>query len=160
MDYEKLAQDAAKSVSVNSVSGKEMTEIFGITKGRVSQLAKEGVFIRAGETGYDLKESVRNYLRLSRTAAASAPLIKAKVAKAEADARVAKIAADIAERESIKVSEVESIVEEIGVTIRGTLLSMRQTLPERLAGLNAENIALILDEEIARIMRLLYDSKI
>jgi phage terminase Nu1 subunit (DNA packaging protein) len=159
IDYEKLAQDAAATKSSCTSTGKEMAEIFGLTKGRVSQLAKEGVFVKRDEYNFDFKQSVKNYLQLSKTAASSAPLIQAKIAKAQADARVAKIAADIAERNTIKISDAEDVLAQIAGKIRAELLAMRQTLPERLAGLDAGKIASIIETEVPKIMESIYQSK-
>jgi phage terminase Nu1 subunit (DNA packaging protein) len=156
IDFEKMASEAARQAG-SLVNSKEMTELFGLSKGRVSQLTSEGVFIRNGE-GYDLKASVKNYLRLAKTAAASAPLIKARIARAEADARKARVEADLAESVAVKIDVIETAIAEIGASVRGALLTFRNTLPERLAGLDAEKIAAVLDEEIRRVMGLIYKS--
>jgi phage terminase Nu1 subunit (DNA packaging protein) len=156
IDFEKMASEAARQAG-SLVNSKEMTELFGLSKGRVSQLTSEGVFIRNGE-GYDLKASVKNYLRLAKTAAASAPLIKARIARAEADARKARVEADLAESVAVKIDVIETAIAEIGASVRGALLTFRNTLPERLAGLDAGKIAAVLDEEIRRVMGLIYKS--
>ena len=158
INFEKLAADTARQAS-SLVTAQEMSGLFGLSKGRISQLTTEGVFVKDGQ-GYDLKASVKNYLRLAKTAAASAPLIKARIARAEADARKALIEADLAEGAAVKIDVVEALMSEVGAAVRGSLMSFRNTLPERMSGLNAEAIAAILDEEMRRVMALIYESNL
>ena len=158
IDFEKLAADTARQCG-SLVTAKEMMDLFGLSKGRISQLTTEGVFIKDGQ-GYDLKASLKNYLRLAKTAAASAPLIKARIARAEADARKALVEADLAEGAAVKIDVIEAAMAEMGAAVRGSLMSFRNTLPERLSGLSASGIAAILDEEVRRVMALIYESRI
>ena len=158
IDFEKLAADTARQAG-SLVTAKEMMDLFGLSKGRTSQLTTEGVFVKDGQ-GYDLKASVKNYLRLAKTAAASAPLIKARIAKAEADARKALVEADLAEGAAVKIDVIEAAMAEMGAAVRGALLSFRTTLPERLSGLSAEAIAAILDEKVRHVLALIYESNL
>ena len=159
LDFEKMAAEAAHAGTAEKLSGKEMTELFGITKGRVSQLTAQGIFVRQG-SDYLLKPSVKNYLQLSKTAAASAPLMKAKLAKAEADARKAKCEADLAEGKTVNLAEVEATVAQIAVTVRSALLNFKNTLPERLQGLTAREISQVIDDEIFNVLTIIHNTPI
>jgi hypothetical protein len=81
----------------------------------------------------------------------------AKLRKAEADARMAESMAMAAEGKTIAVIEVESLVAQMGAAVRAALLSLRQTLPERLTGLDAQEVSVELDKEIRRVMQIIYD---
>jgi phage terminase Nu1 subunit (DNA packaging protein) len=159
LDFEKMAAEAAHAGTAEKLSGKEMGEIFTLTKGRVSQLTTQGIFVRQG-SDYLLKPSVKNYLQLSKTAAASAPLMKAKLAKAEADARKAKCEADLAEGKTVSLPEVEATVAQIAVTVRSALLNFKNTLPERLQGVTASEISQVIDDEIFNVLKIIHNAKI
>jgi phage terminase Nu1 subunit (DNA packaging protein) len=159
LDFEKMAAEAAHAGTAEKLSGKEMGEIFTLTKGRVSQLTTQGIFVRQG-SDYLLKPSVKNYLQLSKTAAASAPLMKAKLAKAEADARKAKCEADLAEGKTVSLPEVEATVAKIAVTVRSALLNFKNTLPERLQGVTASEISQVIDDEIFNVLKIIHNAKI
>lgn len=159
LDFEKMAAEAAHAGTAEKLSGKEMVELFGITKGRVSQLTTQGIFVRQG-SDYLLKPSVKNYLQLSKTAAASAPLMQARLAKAQADARKAKCEADLAEGKTVSLPEVEATVAQIAVTVRSALLNFKNTLPERLQGLTAKEISQVIDNEIFNVLTIIHNAEI
>ena len=159
LDFEKMAAEAAHAGTAEKLSGKEMVELFGITKGRVSQLTAQGIFVRQG-SDYLLKPSVKNYLQLSKTAAASAPLMQARLAKAQADARKAKCEADLAEGKTVNLAEVEATVAQIAVTVRSALLNFKNTLPERLQGLTAREISQVIDDEIFNVLTIIHNAEI
>jgi len=159
LDFEKMAAEAAHAGTAEKLSGKEMGELFSLTKGRVSQLTAQGIFVRQG-SDYFLRPSIKNYLQLSKTAAASAPLMKAKLAKAEADARKAKCEADLAEGKTVNLAEVEATVAQIAVTVRSALLNFKNTLPERLQGLPAREISQVIDDEIFNVLTIIHNSPI
>ena len=138
--------------------GSALADILNLTPTRISQLTKDGIFTRHSSGGYDLEECVRVYCRLSKTGPTTAAMAAAKLRRAEADARLAESHAAAAEGRTIAVSEVEQIMAEIGAAVAGAMKSMRQSLPEHLAGLNAEKIAVILEADIRRVMALIYDS--
>ena len=159
LNFEKMAAEAAHAGTAEKLSGKEMGEIFTLTKGRVSQLTAQGIFVRQG-SDYLLKPSVKNYLQLSKTAAASAPLMQARLAKAQADARKAKCEADLAEGKTVSLPEVEATVAEIAVTVRSALLNFKNTLPERLQGLTAREISQVIDDEIFNVLTIIHNTEI
>ena len=159
LNFEKMAAEAAHAGTAEKLSGKEMVELFGITKGRVSQLTAQGIFVRQG-SDYLLKPSVKNYLQLSKTAAASAPLMQARLAKAQADARKAKCEADLAEGKTVNLAEVEATVAQIAVTVRSALLNFKNTLPERLQGLTAREISQVIDDEIFNVLTIIHNAEI
>jgi phage terminase Nu1 subunit (DNA packaging protein) len=158
LNFEKMAAEAAHATA-EKLSGKEMGDLFSLTKGRVSQLTAQGIFVRQG-SDYLLRPSIKNYLQLSKTAAASAPLMKAKLAKAEADARKAKCEADLAEGKTVNLAEVEATVAQIAVTVRSALLNFKNTLPERLQGLPAREISQVIDDEIFNVLTIIHNSPI
>ena len=159
LDFEKMAAEAAHAGTAEKLSGKEMAELFSITKGRVSQLNAQGIFVKNG-SDYLLKPSVKNYLQLSKTAAASAPLMQARLAKAQADARKAKCEADLAEGKTVNLAEVEATVAQIAVTVRSALLNFKNTLPERLQGLTAREISQVIDDEIFNVLTIIHNAEI
>lgn len=159
LDFEKMAAEAAHAGTAEKLSGKEMVELFGITKGRVSQLTTQGIFVRQG-SDYLLRPSVKNYLQLAKTAAASAPLMQARLAKAQADARKAKCEADLAEGKTVNLEEVEATVAQIAVTVRSALLNFKNTLPERLQGLTAREISQVIDNEIFNVLTIIHNADI
>ena len=159
LNFEKMATEAAHAGTAEKLSGKEMGEIFTLTKGRVSQLTAQGIFVRQG-SDYLLKPSIKNYLQLSKTAAASAPLMQARLAKAQADARKAKCEADLAEGKTVNLAEVEATVAQIAVTVRSALLNFKNTLPERLQGLTAREISQVIDDEIFNVLTIIHNTEI
>ena len=159
LNFEKMATEAAHAGTAEKLSGKEMGEIFTLTKGRVSQLTAQGIFVRQG-SDYLLKPSIKNYLQLSKTAAASAPLMQARLAKAQADARKAKCEADLAEGKTVNLAEVEATVAQIAVTVRSALLNFKNTLPERLQGLTAREISQVIDDEIFNVLTIIHKAEI
>ena len=159
LNFEKMAAEAAHAGTAEKLSGKEMGEIFSLTKGRVSQLTAQGIFVRQG-SDYLLKHSVKNYLQLSKTAAASAPLMQARLAKAQADARKAKCEADLAEGKTVNLAEVEATVAQIAVTVRSALLNFKNTLTERLQGLTAREISQVIDDEIFNVLTIIHNAEI
>jgi hypothetical protein len=140
------------------MTGRTLAEILNITPTRVSQLSNDGTFTQHQSDGYDLEECVRAYCRLSKTSPTTAAMAAAKLRKAEADARLAESTAAAAEGRTIAVSEVVEIVGEMGAAVRGALLSFHQILPERLVGLDAQQISVVVDAEIRRLMQIVYDS--
>ena len=159
LNFEKMAAEAAQAGTAEKLSGKEMGEMFGITKGRVSQLTTQGIFVRQG-SDYLLRPSIKNYLQLSKTAAASAPLMQARLAKAQADARKAKCEADLAEGKTVNLAEVEATVAQIAVTVRSALLNFKNTLPERLQGLPAREISQVIDDEIFNVLTIIHKAEL
>ena len=159
LNFEKMAAEAAHAGTAEKLSGKEMGEIFSLTMGRVSQLTTKGIFVKNG-SDYLLKPSIKNYLQLSKTAAASAPLMKAKLAKAEADARKAKCEADLAEGKTVSLPEVEATVAQIAVTVKSAVLNFKNTLPERLQGLTAREISQVIDDEIFAVLTIIHNTPI
>lgn len=159
LDFEKMAAEAAHAGTADKLTGKEMGDLFSLTKGRVSQLTTQGIFVRQG-SDYLLRPSIKNYLQLSKTAAASAPLMKAKLAKAEADARKAKCEADLAEGKTVNLAEVEATVAEIAAIVRSALLNFKNVLPERLEGLSAREISQVIDEEIFSVLSIIHNADI
>ena len=137
-----------------------LADILNLTPTRISQLTKDGTFTRHSSGGYDLEECVRVYCRLSKTGPTTAAMAAAKLRRAEADARMAESSAAAAEGKTIAVSEVVEIVGEIGAAVAGAMKSMRQSLPERMAGLDAAKISAVLDAEISRVIALIYESRI
>ncbi|MEY5019028.1 MAG: hypothetical protein RLZ22_116 [Verrucomicrobiota bacterium] len=139
-----------------NITGAHLAEVLNLTPARISQLTNDGTFNRR-QGGYDLEECVRAYCRLAKIGPTSAAMAAAKLRKAEADARMAESMAMAAEGKTIAVIEVESLVAQMGAAVRAALLSLRQTLPERLTGLDAQEVSVELDKEIRRVMQIIYD---
>lgn len=159
LDFEKMATEAAHAGTAEKLSAKEMCELFTVTKSRVSQLTAQGIFVKNG-SDYLLRPSVKNYLQLAKTAAASAPLMQARLAKAQADARKAKCEADLAEGKTVSLPEVEATVAQIAVTVRSALLNFKNTLPERLQGLTAREISQVINDEIFNVLTVIHNAEI
>lgn len=159
LNFEKMATEAAHGGTAEKLSAKEMCELFIVTKSRVSQLTAQGIFVRNG-SDYLLRPSVKNYLQLAKTAAASAPLMQARLAKAQADARKAKCEADLAEGKTVSLPEVEATVAQIAITVRSALLNFKNTLPERLQGLPAREISQVIDDEIFNVLTIIHNADI
>jgi hypothetical protein len=142
------------------MTGSALASILNISAARISQLTKDGTFTRHHSGGYDLEECVRAYCRLSKTSPTTAAMAAAKLRKAEADARLAESTAAAAEGKTIAVSEVVEIVSEMGAAVRAALLSFHRILPERLVGLDAQQISVVVDAEIRRVMQVVYDANL
>lgn len=119
------------------VTGKRLAEVLGITQGRITQLADEGVLVREepgnGRKLYDLCESVQAYIAFVRETArgksSSDKDAEARKLQADADYKTAK-----ARQEELKLAElegrmhsaedVEAATTELVYAVRSSVLAM------------------------------------
>ena len=142
----------------------QLCEIMGLSMPRVSQMAKEGLVVRAKNGKYDAIESLKNYIakmKLQKKDVVKtegvADIETSKARKEEAMAGLAELKLAEARMEVVRISEVDERDAKIGSAVRAATMKRRSELPPLLEGLSASQIVGILDDHDRAMLEKLSD---
>jgi phage terminase Nu1 subunit (DNA packaging protein) len=144
------------------ITKSQAAQMLGLSRQRISQLITEGIAIEA-DGGIDAVFTARNYVRRLNKKEASplpctVPCLEESKARKEAalceieEIKLASLRMDLIDMDSIKNRQ-----ERITNAITRAMAQERDQLPALLAGLNASQIAAVLDEHAHDILERLAD---
>jgi phage terminase Nu1 subunit (DNA packaging protein) len=140
----------------------QTAEMLGLSRQRISQLITEGIAIEAGG-GIDAILTARNYFRrLNKKEASPLPegvpsLEESKARKEAAFCEIEELRLASLRMELIDMDSIRNRQDRITNAITRALKHQRDQLPDLLAGLNANQIAAILDERAHDMLEKLAD---
>lgn len=130
-----------------------MAEMLGLSVPRIGQLVMEGVIIKGARGRVDVIQSVKNYVaklrdkQREKIEIAGVPdLDESKARKEAAMAGLAELKLAAEKMEFIPIAEVDGRDARIAGSVRMAVLRQRAELPPQLEGLQANQIATVLDD--------------
>ena len=144
------------------ISKSQTADMLGLSRQRISQLITEGIAIEA-EGGIDAVKTARNYVRrLYKKEPSSLPegvpcLEESKARKEAALCEIEEIKLASLRMELIDMDSIRNRQASITRAITKAMAQERDQLPALLAGLNANQIATVLDERAHDMLERLAD---
>lgn len=130
-----------------------MAQMLGLSVPRITQLLGEGTVVKSSRGRLDVVESVKNFITKMRDKQREVveiegvpPLEESKARKEAAQAGLAELKLAAEKMEFIPIAEVEGRDARIGSAVRMAVLRQRAELPPQLEGLQANQIATVLDD--------------
>lgn len=156
-----------KPKQIHECALSELAQMFGLSLARITQMHSEGVVIKTESGKANLIESVNNYIEKLRAkskpahiATGDVPAIEESKARREAaQAGLAELKLAEAKMALIPIAEVDERDAKIAGAVRSSTLKQRAELPPRLEGLQAYQIASVLDEYNRSMLEELADSQ-
>jgi hypothetical protein len=144
----------------------ELSEMFGLSLPRVTQLYAEGIVVKESMNKVDLIQSVKNYIAKLREkkkdtiSVEGIPHIdESKARKEAAQAGLAELKLAEEKMEVVRIAEIDTRDAKIGAAVRAATMKRRSELPPILEGLSANQIAAILDERDRDFLEMLADQQ-
>jgi len=145
----------------------ELSEMFGLSLPRVTQLYAEGIVVKESMNRVDLIQSVKNYINKLRDKQkpSSSPvegvadIETSKARKEQANAGLAELKLAEEKMEVVRIAEIDARDAKIGAAVRAATMKRRSELPPILEGLSANQIAAILDERDRDFLEMLADQQ-
>ncbi|MBO8136790.1 MAG: hypothetical protein H0Z40_01425 [Desulfotomaculum sp.] len=137
-----MAQNVHKDISEIIVNTDVMADLFGYTRQRINQLAKEGILEKKAPGRYPLKQNVKRYIDFLRTGYKSEDEEEAQAQYWEEKALHEKAKREMAELKLAKLKnrlhdagDVELIMTNMLVTFRNRILAIPQKVAPKVIGM-------------------------